>query len=350
MDYNMNKRTFKKFMSFLIGFAWLSTCFSVSSCSEFNIGEYELTGDISELIPKSAYNLEKQNSVSSDGATYLFYAPKMSSNFELWNLSIKSVDYYIDNKLTKTSTEEPYDFYINLSELPEGDHTLLAKICVCGKKCDDTYLEVTDNFMAFPSSVQLYKDIFIDYNFINEGEKFVITPILNELRSSPGCQIDKVEYYWDNKLTATKTQAPYTWDSQIVTDKEPHDWRVYVRYSFNGKNESSYNYGFSNYRTLKEDNHFTVWNVMSGRNDFSLGESIPSIIKSYRGKNFKDKVSAKLYFDDTLIAETSSFPFKNEFKLTNQSIGIHKMKCAITVTSGNQKTTSYDEKSIVVTP
>ena len=67
-------------------------------------------------------------------------------------------------------------------------------------------------------------------------------------------------------------------------------------------------------------------------------------------KNFKDKVSAKLYFDDTLIAETSSFPFKNEFKLTNQSIGIHKMKCAITVTSGNQKTTSYDEKSIVVTP
>ena len=125
---------------------------------------------------------------------------------------------------------------------------------------------------------------------------------------------------------------------------------MYVRYSFNGKNESSYNYGFSNYTTLKEDNHFTVWNVMSGRNDFSLGESIPSIIKSYRGKNFKDKVSAKLYFDDTLIAETSSFPFKNEFKLTNQSIGIHKMKCAITVTSGNQKTTSCDEKSIVVTP
>ena len=37
-------------------------------------------------------------------------------------------------------------------------------------------------------------------------------------------------------------------------------------------------------------------------------------------------------------------------KLTNQSIGIHKMKCAITVTSGDQKTTSYDEKSIVVTP
>ena len=88
MDYNMNKRTFKKFMSFLIGFAWLTTCISVSSCSEFNIGEYELTGDISELIPKSAYNLEKQNSVSSDGTTYIFYAPKMSSNFE-FNSSLK---------------------------------------------------------------------------------------------------------------------------------------------------------------------------------------------------------------------------------------------------------------------
>lgn len=50
MDYNMNKRTFKKFMSFLIGFAWLTTCISVSSCSEFNVGEYELTGDISELV------------------------------------------------------------------------------------------------------------------------------------------------------------------------------------------------------------------------------------------------------------------------------------------------------------
>lgn len=90
MDYNMNKRTFKKFMSFLIGFAWLTTCISVSSCSEFNVGEYELTGDISELIPKSAYNLEKQNSVSSDGATYLFYAPKMNSNFKLWNLTLVS--------------------------------------------------------------------------------------------------------------------------------------------------------------------------------------------------------------------------------------------------------------------
>ena len=337
-------------MSYFMGAAWLAICLSVSSCSDFNIGEYELTGNISKYIPKSAYDLERQNSIGTNGDIYLYYAPKISSNFDFWNLSIKNVDYYIDGKLASTVTENPYGFSVNLSELTEGKHALLAKICVCGKKCNDTYLEVTDEFEAYPSHTQLYEDIYIDYNYVNEGEKLVVTPILNESRSSPGCKINKIEYYWDNKLVETKTQAPYTWDNQIVADKEPHEWRVYIQYSFNGHNESSYNFSYSNYKAIKEDGQMTAWHIQSGRNNFSIGENIPSIIESYRGKNFKDKISAKLYFDDKLIAETSSFPFKNEFKLTNQTIGIHKMKCAIIVTSGEQKTTSYNEKSIVVTP
>ena len=67
MDYNMNKRTFKKFMSFLIGFAWLTTCISVSSCSEFNVGEYELTGDISEFIIRKTkcFRIWERNAIIS---------------------------------------------------------------------------------------------------------------------------------------------------------------------------------------------------------------------------------------------------------------------------------------------
>lgn len=324
----------------------------ISSCDDENVGEYKLTGNIEQLIPSAAYDLKVDRSTASNGEKYVVYSPYMSENFENWGLSVKKVDYYIDGSLFESATSEPFDLVIKLSALGEGKHSLLAKILVVGEYCDDVTLEVKDEFVVSENNtVTDFVDFYIDSNHVGNGGTLYVNPILNEQRSSPGTKIEEIKYYWDGKLALTKTTAPFVWNTQVVNeDTEPHSWSLTIKYRNADNKTNYYNYSYGNVTTIKDDDNVTYFVLMSGRNDYELGETIKSVVKSFKGKNFKRKISVKLYFDDELIGSSSTFPYYNDFKLTNQKVGKHIMKCAITQEEKNFSSTYYNEETIIITP
>ncbi len=325
---------------------------SFSSCDDENVGEFKLTGNIEQLIPSEGYDLEVTQATASDGEKYLNYSPYLDSNFEKFGLKVKKVDYYIDGELFESATSEPFDLMLKLSTLYEGKHSLLAKILVVGEYCDDVTLEVTDDFVVSASgNTSGYVDFYIDCNHVEDGGILYVNPILNEQRSSPGTKIEEIKYYWDEKLVETKTKAPFVWNTQVVSaDSEPHTWSISIKYTNANNKTSYYNYSYQNITTIKDDGNLTYFKLMSGRNDYELGETVKSVVKSFKGKNCTTKISIKLYFDDELIGSSSTFPYINELKLTNQRIGRHVMKCSITNEEKDYSYTTHYEKTIIITP
>ena len=348
----MMMKKIKKSLTYVLSIICSSLMLVTTSCDDENVGEYKLTGNIEHLIPSAAYDLKVDRSTASNGEKYVVYSPYMSKNFENWGLSVKKVDYYVDCKLFESATSEPFDLMIKLSALGEGKHTLLAKILVVGEYCDDLTLEVKDEFVVSENNtVTDFVDFYIDSNHVGNGGTLYVNPILNEQRSSPGTKIEEIKYYWDGKLVLTKTTAPFVWNTQVVNeDTEPHSWSLTIKYSNADNKTNLYNYSYGNVTTIKDDDSFTYFDLMSGRNDYELGETIKSVVKSFRGKNFKRKISVKLYFDDELIGSSSTFPYYNDFKLTNQKIGKHIIRCAITQEEKDFSSTYYNEETIIITP
>jgi len=89
---------------------------------------------------------------------------------------------------------------------------------------------------------------------------------------------------------------------------------------------------------------------MTNYNAYEIGETVKSVVKSTKGKNCAENISVKLYFDDELIGSSSTFPYYNEFKLTNLKIGRHIMKCAVTYEDDNVSVTYYPSREIVIIP
>lgn len=348
----MMMKKIKKSLTYVLSIICSSLMLVTTSCDDENVGEYKLTGNIEHLIPSAAYDLKVDRSTASNVEKYVVYSPYMSENFENWGLSVKKVDYYVDGKLFESATSEPFDLMIKLSALGEGKHALLAKILVVGEYCDDLTLEVKDEFVVSENNtVTDFVDFYIDSNHVGNGGTLYVNPILNVQRSSPGTKIEEIKYYWDGKLVLTKTTAPFVWNTQVVDeDTEPHSWSLTIKYSNADNKTNLYNYSYGNVTTIKDDDSFTYFDLMSGRNDYELGETIKSVVKSFRGKNFKQKISVKLYFDDELIGSSSIFPYYNDFKLTNQKIGKHIIKCAITQEEKDFSSTYYNEETIIITP
>lgn len=342
----------KNFLIHILSVTCALFVLGILSCDDENAGEYKLTGNIEHLVPSAAYDLKVDIGTASNGEQYRVYSPSMSENFGKWGLFVKKVDYYIDNVLFETATSNPFDLMVKLSTLSEGKHLLVAKILVVGEYCDDVTLEAKDEFVVSGNSaIADFVDFYIDYNKVENGGTLYVNPILNEQRSSYGTKIEEVEYYWDGKLALTKTTAPFVWNTQVVDeDTEPHSWSIVIKYSNASNKTNYYSHSYSNFTTIKDDGCFTYFDLMSGRNDYETGETIKSVVKSFKGKNFKKKISVKLYFDDELIGSSSTFPYYNDFKLTNQKIGKHIMKCAITQKEKDASSTYYNEKTVIITP
>lgn len=340
-----------KFFLFL---ACISTLSVFPSCSEDeHVGEYKLTGNIKNLIPEYSYSIECTTSSDSNGTKYLAVTPELDSNFDYWGLVIKRVEYYIDNALVKTIDASPFELTYPTTEIGTGNHTIMAKITIGGEECEDAVLEKSDIFTIAPSgeTSETTADFYFDYNHVEKGGILHITPQILEERSPEGSKITKVEYYWDDKLVDTQTESPFTWDYQVNDDAgTEHQIRVNIQYKDNYHPDRSFSWSFSNYKVMDSNDCHYWWKMKSTNKEYKNGEIVQSIAKVDKGKENNDIHSFKLYYDGDLIAESSTFPYEINYKLTNQSTGSHTFKHEWTVkkSNGTNYTTSQNEKIIVI--
>ena len=327
----------------------LLTTFAISSCEDDNVGEFVLTGNIEHLIPEGTYDLNKTETI---GGQYIVFTPDLNTNFEYWGLSLKQVDYYIDDVFYTSETTSPWEIMIDKNEMVKGNHKLRAEMTIIGQACDDVVL-VKEEAFYIPNDGEIserHGDIYIDYNYITKGEELVITPELLTNRSTEGCEFDKVRYYWDGKLIATYTSSPFTLRYKVDDEVETtHQISVQIAYHDIFSNNLTYNWSYSNYEIQSSDDYFYSWRIKSGRNDYKNGEIVSLVAKLYKGSNVKKDFEIELYFDDVLIGKSSSFPYALDYKLTNLSKGSHVFKGVFISKEGSGSTSQTDEKRIIIT-
>jgi len=334
----------------------MSFALFMTSCEDEKVGEYKLTGNIESLIPANSYNITRTITSGSNGTSYLVVVPELNDQFEYWGLYVKKIEYYIDNSLFKTVDTSPYDLICPVTEIGYGNHTVTAKITVSGEYCNDAVLEKSDNFFISSSgSVSSQTaQIYFDYNHICKGEMLHITPYVIEERSPKGSKITEAKYYWDDKLIATKTTSPFTWDYQVDADAgTSHSIRVSLRYSDDNNTNNSLSWSYSNYTVMNDDDCIYYWErkLADNENEYQNGETVESIAKVYKGKNNKNTYTFKLYFDGTVIAESTAFPYEVDYKLENLVAGSHIFKSEWTIKRSDD--TSYktsQNHTIIIVP
>lgn len=328
--------------------AFMVFTFMSSSCTDENVGEFYLSGSIENLIPENSYSLDKTSTTNG----FIIFTPKLDSNFQYWGLTLQEVGYYIDGELYNSVSTEPFELVLKPNDIAIGNHKLSAKMKVVGEKCNDVILSKDFEFSVSTDGniTEQHGDFYIDYNRVSTGDILEITPFLNKARSSSGCEIDEVKYYWDGKLIGTETQSPFKLKYQVndAADSQ-HSINVTIYYHDDSSSKLTYNWSYSIYRIYDQDDYMLYWDIKSNRNDYINGESIDIIAKLYKGNNVNLDFEIEFYLDDELIGKSKEFPYTLEYKLSNLSIGTHKITGKSIYKKKDGYSTTNSDKTIIIT-
>lgn len=327
----------------------LCITFTLISCEDKNVGDFFLTGNIENMIPEEAYDLRR---INSDDGKYIIYTPDLNSNFEYWGLSLERVEYYIDNDLYATEQVQPFELILNKNEMTIGTHTVNAKMTIVGEKCEDIVLEKTDEFYISETGIvsERHGDFFFEYNYVTKGEYLVITPELLLNRSTEGCEIDKVRYYFDGTLISTESVAPFALNYLVNEEVgSSHTIGVTIDYHDNENSNIIYNWSYVNYTICDEDDAFIYWDIKSNRNDYVNGEIISLTTRHFKGNNVQVDFEVEFYLDGKLIGHSTSFPYILNYTLSGLKIGAHTITGKTILKYKDHSTSSSSDETIIIT-
>lgn len=319
------------------------------SCEDDNVGGFVLTGNIKHLIPKGTYRLEK---TKSDDGQYLIFTPVLHSNFEYWGLTLKQVEYYIDDALYSTATASPYEIRINKDDMSIGNHELKARMTIVGEACDDVVLEEEDVFYISSKNEisDRHGEFYVNYNYVTTGDELVVTPELLIDRSTEECEIDQVEYYWNGTLISTATSSPFELRRKVTEEAgTSHALDLTITYHDKYSDKLVMYWSFNNFTIRTADDYSITWGLKSLRDDYKNGETISLISKAYKGINVTKDFEIKFYFDDELIGQSSSFPYALDYTLENLEKGSHTITGETVTKEGNSSVTVSHEETIIIT-
>lgn len=337
-----------KLINYTIGIAILFSIM-MTSCTDENVGEFTLTGDIEHLVPENSCRLTR---TTTSDEKFIIFTPTLDSNFEYWGLALNKVEYYMDGTLYSIEQDLPCELVLIKDELSVGSHELHAKMTISGGSCNDLVIEknVKFNISESGNMSEQHGDFYIDYNYVSKGDLLVVTPELLVNRSSSGCEIDEVKYYWDGKLISTESTTPFNLSYQVNDETDSkHSINVTIYYHDAYSNNLTYNWALSGYKVYSEDYGFVSWDIKSKRNDYINGESLLLTAKLFKGDKVKDKFEIEFYLDEKLIGKSSSFPFTLEYQLTDLSVGTHTVTGRYYERNDDGYVSADNSKTIIIT-
>ena len=289
---------------------------------------------------------------TSDGK-YILFTPDLNSNFEYWGLSLKKVEYYIDGSFYKTETSRPFELMINKENFSIGMHNIKVVLLIVSETCEDIILEKSTEFQIRSNETEYNispGDFYIDYNRVIQGDYLVITPELLVESSSKGCKIDKVEYYWDEKLIATEKTMPFTLKYKVNDNiGTSHNIKVSIYYHDDKNDFLIYNWGFIGYKVYSDDDALMSWSIKSTRNNYKNNGLLSLVAKQIKGKKSKKQFIIEFYLDGHLIGHSSDFPYILDYKLSGLKVGSHIVTAKSTTQEGGATITYSTDKTIVIT-
>lgn len=336
----------------MVKFAILTiVVFSMTSCLS-DEGEFKLTGNIEQYIPKESYSLEHSVNKKDDGISYITFTPKLNEKFAYWGLNLRQVEYYEDGELLKTVDGSLGELSCKISDIGIGRHEILAKMTIQGEECDDVVLEDSYDFSISSQGYvsQVRGDFYIDYNYVTTGETLQITPYLLAERSSKDCKIEKVVYYWDGDSIDTKNSSPFSLNFQ-VNDAEGSEHKLHIVIHYNDINGTGmYNWSYGNYKIQKETETVERWAIKSNREDYKIGETVQIVANRYKWQKQKETCTFNVYMDGNKIGSSSVFPYELNYEIKDISIGTHTIKGEFVKQYSNTHYSISENKEILVTP
>jgi len=334
-----------------IFFVFFISLFALASCDEETSDDLILRGDIKDLVPNYTCVVEcDYETASEDGNTYVMLSPKYNADLSMWGLKVRKIDYYIDNELVSTETTSPFVYQCHSSQWYLGLHSVKANITIGGDECNDVIISSNAHFYINDNKAySKHGDIYLEYNFVTTGDILHITPYLLEETSSEGCNINKVDYEWDGKIIQTCTEAPYSLSYKITEEVgSVHDLQVNIDYKDNSDIFLSYTFS-SNFKIYGDSDYILSCCNKSSRVIFNNGQTISLVAKLFKGKNITTDYNLEIYLDDKKIGEANSFPYNLNYKLDNQSPGLHKIsKKWITIDQNGEKSSQTSYEYIVI--
>lgn len=336
-------RLLNKLYSHLLCVVLLIATMLLMSCEDDNVGEYKLSGNIESLITDNSYDFEVTNADE-----HIIFTPYISANFKIWGLSLKQVEYYLDGTLYDIEDKSPYTLSIDKTTLATGKHSIKARMNFVGEMCDDIVREKESNFIVSSSGAitKRHGDFYMNFNYVTNGEYLMFTPELLAERSSEGCAMDEVKYYWDGKLVATETAAPFTLRYLVNEEKGTvHTIDVTITYHNKDNSKLTYNYVHTGYKIYDDNEEYIGWSTKSAYKDYVNGETLSLVARLYKG-NVKDgNYSIEFYLDGKLIGRSETFPYTLDHTLAELTFGNHVIMAKMTI-NGKQSTS---EKTITIT-
>lgn len=243
---------------------------------------------------------------------------------------IKEVDYYLDEKLLETVTEEPFVFYYHVEDLKLGAHPFLAK----AKVVNSSNGKETELINAHEINIKRGYNFYLDLNqYVKNGEPLTAKLFLLEKRSDPGCQIKSVTYYVDDLKIGVVTKAPYEMSYNLPEDDKTHTLTAYVSYT-DGTKAGDVTMRYTDIQHIKSTTWIDDFGV-KGSHYFFVGDLMECFAKVYLGEKYASDDTlteeVKFYLDDTFLGESTTFPYTCEYEFSATDVGKHKLRieCSI---------------------
>lgn len=339
-NWHINKVFPLYLLLFFFTFGGMTSCNEETSDDDF-----KLKGDISQYVPNYACVLDATILNGSDGYAYMKFTPTVIADLPFWGLQLKDAKYFINGKIVGTGSGNELSLETKSSSLSTDTYNAKALFTIGGEECNDVTIEQEKQIYVTPSSTDGY--LFIDYNYVTKGDVLHIVPYAPP---SNTIHINKVTYHWDGTNYETTT-PPYDWKHQVTEEVgTKHDLTATVSYT-RGNSSATYSLTYSSFNILGEEDEIASTELMYDIKEYKNGQTVQLASKSYVGNGKKETYEIKYYLDDKLVGQTSTFPYIFKYKLTNESVGIHRFKCQaiLKYEDGTEKLYTYNNYDILVT-
>lgn len=163
---------------------------------------------------------------------------------------------------------------------------------------------------------------------IPNGQILSITPTVDTSKSSPGLEIRRVQYYWDNQLIDTQLSFPFTLNHRIEGQEiGKHTVTIKVVYGGEGYKEMETTDGFKFEVNVVQGLTVATDPVFSPGREIKNGEVFRCEAKLDEEKTTMTVKISKVIFlwDNISLAEITQSPFTFEHIFSNETVGVHKL-------------------------
>ncbi|MBN1970910.1 MAG: hypothetical protein JXR48_10670 [Candidatus Delongbacteria bacterium] len=283
----------------------------------------KLTSRKSEKIAKKSkdqiesiisISLKEFSIVEPVGNDLLLNGEQVEIITNLESRSVSSVNFYVDENLSGTVNQYPFNYTLNTSGITDGNHVIKAELLT--SYGNSVYSEINVTLLHFKITQPAENEI------IPNGE--LVTIKAETLNQAKG--ISNVNFFVDDVLIGSSNSIPYqiNWNTSGVNPGS-HIIKAVATTSHSGKAEvaSQVNILITGYGFIRPSNGDVI----------IKGETINVETDIITGT--KEITTVKYYIDEVYVGEDNSSPYNYSWNTTSYSVGSHNLKAVAETTSGD---------------